>query len=80
MLLVCYYLKHRQHNRTQRHENINRHGDALDKGNNRVYFDDTLVVVVKFNNPRAQLIEAKSTIDSHLGDDVVLNVIDALTK
>lgn len=58
----------------------NRHGDALDKGNNRVYFDDTLVVVVKFNNPRAQLIEAKSTIDSHLGDDVVLNVIDALTK
>lgn len=58
----------------------NRHGGALDKGNNRVYFDDTLVVVVKFNNPRAQLIEAKSTIDSHLGDDVVLNVIDALTK
>ena len=58
----------------------NRHGDALDKDNNRVYFDDGLVVVVKFNNPRAQLIEAKSTIDSHLGDDVVLNVIDALTK
>lgn len=41
-----------------------RHGDALDKD----------------NNPRAQLIEAKSTIDSHLGDDVVLSVIDALTK
>lgn len=58
----------------------NRYGDSLDKDNNRVYFDDTLVVVVKFNNPRAQLIEAKSTIDSHLGDDVVLSVIDALTK
>lgn len=58
----------------------NRHCDALDKGNNRVYFDDTLVVVVKFNNPRARMIEAKSTIDSHLGVDVVLNVIDALTK
>lgn len=58
----------------------NIHGDAYDLGNYRVYFDDNLAVVVKFNNPKTQLIEWKSFVDMRMGKNKALTVIEAMTK
>ena len=54
--------------------------DVFDRGNYRVYFDDNLAYVVKFNDQKTQLIEWKSSIDMGMGESRALMVIGVMTK
>ena len=57
----------------------NKWGDAFDNGNYRVYFDDNQAHVVKFNNPKAQLIQWDSVIDMNMGEDKAMIIINTMT-
>lgn len=56
----------------------NTHGDASDRGCYRVYFDDGFCYVVKFNNPKTQLIDWKCQLDMNMGTDAVARTIKAM--
>jgi hypothetical protein len=59
---------------------FNKHGDALDRGDYRVFFDDNLAHVVKFNNPKSQLVEWKSSVDMNMGEEKAFMLIEVMTK
>ena len=59
---------------------VNVHGDAFDRGNYRVYFDDTNVHVIKFNNQKSQLIEWDSVVDLNMGEKKAMQIINAMTS
>ena len=59
---------------------LNIHNDAWDKENTRVYFDDTDIVVVRFNNTKSQLIEWKNTIDGNMTFDQKTSLIFTMVR
>ena len=59
---------------------LNVHGDAWDKKNTRVYFDDIDIIVVRFNNCKAQLIEWKNRIDGNMPLDAKISVIFTMAR
>ena len=57
----------------------NRHGDAYDRGNFRVFFDDATIHVIKFGNPVTQVVEWENVLDGNMGPEKAMKVIDAIT-
>lgn len=57
----------------------NIHGDAFDRGDYRVYFDDIDLNLVKFNNPKSQLVEWSTPLTTNMPEAKLLNAIEALT-
>ena len=58
----------------------NVHGDAWDKGNTRVYFDDRSIHVVRFNNPTARLVEWNNILDGNMPLESIESVIITMVK
>jgi len=59
---------------------LNIHGDAWDKDNTRVYFDDIDIIVVRFNNPKSQIIEWKNRIDGNMTFDQKTSLIFTMVR
>ena len=59
---------------------INIHGDAWDKDNTRVYFDDIDIVVVRFDTAKNQIINWKNTIDGNMPIDGVASILFSMAR
>lgn len=56
----------------------NRHGDAWDKGNTRVFFSDINIHVVRYNNPVARVIKWNNLIDGNMPLDAQKSLISSM--
>ena len=59
---------------------VNVHGDAYDNGQYRVFFDDIDIHVIKFNDPKIQIVEWENTISGNIGAEKIMTIIDAMMQ
>ena len=57
---------------------VNVYGDAYYKDCYCIFFDDTDIHVIKWNNPINQATEWNSSIDGNMGPDKVISVIESM--
>jgi len=56
------------------------HSNSWNKGNTRVYFEDNTVHVLRFNNPKSQLIEWHNIIDGNMSIEAIESIIFTMAR
>lgn len=56
----------------------NSHGDAYDRGLNRVFFTDSNIIFIEYNNPEAQLVVNDARISMNMSVERAMKIIKAL--